>query len=142
MIRRFESGNEAPAAVLTSALYQSLPEAPQPDLADQPGGGRKLLLFSDSRQQAAIFAPYLTTSYRVLQRRRLIYDGLLRAARDGEPVGVDDLEFEVRKFADKAGVFTRQESSGARRRAVQLWIMQELLSVDVRVTLEAADSRE
>ncbi|MEV6493283.1 DEAD/DEAH box helicase, partial [Actinoplanes sp. NPDC051633] len=48
-VRRFESGNEAPAAVLSSALYQALPEAPAPDLADQPGGGRKLLLFSDSR---------------------------------------------------------------------------------------------
>ncbi|MEV6493699.1 helicase-related protein, partial [Actinoplanes sp. NPDC051633] len=82
------------------------------------------------------FAPYLTGSYSALQRRRLIYDGLRRAARDGEPVGVEDLEFEVRKAADKAGVFTRQQGASVRRRAVELWIMQELLSVDIRVTLE------
>ena len=136
IIRRFESGNEAPAAVLTSALYQALPEAPVAEMADQPGGGRKLLLFSDSRQQAAYFAPYLTSSYSALQRRRLIYDGLRRAAAEGEPVGIEDLEFEVRKVADKAGVFTRRQGAAVRRRAVELWIMQELLSVDIRITLE------
>jgi hypothetical protein len=135
-VRRFESGNEAPAAVLTSALYQALPEAPIADLADQPGGGRKLLLFNDSRQQAAYFAPYLTSTYRAIQRRRMIYDGLRRATADGEPVGIDDLAFDVVKVADAAGVFNRRDSRQARQRAAELWIMQELLSVDARVTLE------
>ena len=45
MIRLFESGNEAAAAVLATALYQALP--PADDLAGRPGGGRKLLAFSD-----------------------------------------------------------------------------------------------
>ena len=61
MIRLFESGNEASAAVLATALYQALP--PADDLAGRPGGGRKLLAFSDSRQAAAFFAPYLEASH-------------------------------------------------------------------------------
>ena len=39
----------------------------------------RLLLFSDSRQAAAFFAPYLETSYSAIQHRRLILEGL-RAA--------------------------------------------------------------
>ena len=39
MVRLFESGNEAAAAVLATALYQALP--PDEELADRPGGGRE-----------------------------------------------------------------------------------------------------
>ena len=79
MVRGFESGGDAAASVLSTSLYQSLPPAPDPDQADQPGEGRKLLLFSDSRQAAAFFAPYLETSYETIQHRRLILEGLKRA---------------------------------------------------------------
>ena len=63
LIRLFESGNEAAASVLATALYQELPAAPDPVQQGLPGGGRKLLFFSDSRQTAAYFAPYLEDSY-------------------------------------------------------------------------------
>ena len=77
MIRLFESGNEASAAVLATALYQALPA--DEESAGRPGGGRKLLAFSDSRQAAAFFAPYLESSHALVQQRRLILDGLARA---------------------------------------------------------------
>ena len=53
MVRLFESGDDAAVAVLTTALYQAQPPAANDALADQPGEGRKLLTFSDSRQAAA-----------------------------------------------------------------------------------------
>ena len=81
MVRSFESGGDAAVSVLSTSLYQALPPAPDPEQADQPGEGRKLLLFSDSRQAAAFFAPYLETSYEAIQHRRLILQGL--RARDG-----------------------------------------------------------
>ena len=71
MVRQFETGGDAAASVFTTALYQALPPAEGED-ADQPGEGRKLLLFSDGRQAAAFFAPYLETSYGTIQHRRLI----------------------------------------------------------------------
>ena len=79
MVRQFETGGDAAASVITTALYQALPPADGVE-ADQPGQGRKLLLFSDSRQAAAFFAPYLETSYETIQHRRLILEALSGAA--------------------------------------------------------------
>ena len=83
MVRQFETGGDAAASVITTALYQALPPA-EGEEADQPGEGRKLLLFSDSRQAAAFFAPYLETSYETIQHRRLILDALSSATADDE----------------------------------------------------------
>ena len=100
MVRGFDSGGDAAASVLSTALYQALPPAPDPEQADQPGEGRKLLLFSDSRQAAAFFAPYLQTSYETIQHRRLIVQGLERLRPAGE-VRVPDLAYHVAKAADE-----------------------------------------
>ncbi|WP_326641567.1 DEAD/DEAH box helicase [Streptosporangium sp. NBC_01755] len=135
-IRQFESGNDAAAAVLATALYQDLPPAPDEEAADQPGGGRKLLTFSDSRQQAAFFAPYLENSYTNLQRRRLVLDGLRRATRDDDRVPVEDLVHHVTVAATKAGVFQRKDSKQTKLRAVSLWVMHELVALDDRQSLE------
>ncbi|WP_344856075.1 DEAD/DEAH box helicase [Planomonospora alba] len=136
MIRQFESGNEAAAAVLATALYGALPPDRDEEAADKPGSGRKLLTFSDSRQAAAFFAPYLENSYSTIQRRRLILSGLTRATRDGEPAGIDDLVHHVDKAAVAVGVFERRASKQQRQRDVALWIMQELVAMDDRQSLE------
>ncbi|XVS65520.1 DEAD/DEAH box helicase [Actinosynnema sp. CA-299493] len=136
MVRLFESGNDAAVSVLATALYQAQPPSPDDDLADQPGEGRKLLTFSDSRQAAAFFAPYLESSYSGIQHRSLLLKGLAAAARDDESAGIADLAFHAAKAADLAGVFTRRMSRQQREREVLLWIMQELVSVDDRQSLE------
>ena len=134
MVRLLESGNEAAAAVLATALYQALP--PDEELADRPGGGRKLLTFSDSRQAAAFFAPYLESSHALVRQRRLIMDGLARAtARDAEAT-VDDLIEETAAAAGRAGVFSRRESRQGRRREAARWVMRELVALDERQSLE------
>jgi ATP-dependent helicase YprA (DUF1998 family) len=134
MIRLFESGNEASAAVLATALYQALP--PADDLAGRPGGGRKLLAFSDSRQAAAFFAPYLEASHFVVQQRRLILDGLARATARDATCTVDDLVEETAAVAGEAGVFGRRESRQGRRREAARWVMRELVALDERQSLE------
>ncbi|GGL15910.1 DEAD/DEAH box helicase [Planomonospora parontospora] len=135
-IRQFDSGRDATAAVLATALYQQIPPAPDPETADHPGEGRKLLAFSDSRQQAAFFAPYLETSYSGLQHRRLIMEGLREASENGDPVSVATLVFYVTKAANKAGVFPAKDDDSTRQRAVALWVMRELLALDERQSLE------
>jgi len=135
MVRGFEGGGDAAVSVLSTSLYQALPPAPDPEQADQPGEGRKLLLFSDSRQAAAFFAPYLETSYETLQHRRLILDGLQRAAASGE-VSVGDLAYHVVKAADEAHVFQRKMTAQERQRETALWVMQELVTLEDRQSLE------
>ena len=134
MIRLFESGNEASAAVLATALYQALPA--EPDHADRPGGGRKLLAFSDSRQAAAFFAPYLESSHSLVQQRRLILDGLARATARDATCTVDDLIEGTAAVAGEAGVFSRRESRQGRRRETARWVMRELMALDERQSLE------
>ena len=132
-VRRFESGQDAAVAVVSTALYQALP--PEEEHAAKPGGGRKLLLFSDSRQRAAFFAPYLQNSYGVLQHRRLVWEGLRIAADEGE-IHVDDLIDGVTKAATNVGVFPHRMSPSMKKRDTALWVMQELVAIDDRQSLE------
>lgn len=135
-IRLFEGGNEAAVAVLCTALYQLLPQATDSAQASHPGGGRKLLLFSDSRQAAAYFAPYLADSYGRLQRRRLVYCGALGAAEAGDDARLEDVVYHAAHAATAAGVFQRRDSRQARERQVALWSQQEIVDLDERNTLE------
>ena len=134
VIRQFESGNEAAAAVLTTAFYQALPV--DPAKADRPGGGRKLLTFSDSRQAAAYFAPYLESSHGLVRQRRLILDGLTAATARDASASVDDLIEETTAAAARAGVFARRDSRQQRRRETARWVLRELVAIDERHSLE------
>ncbi len=134
MVRLFETGNEAAAAVLATALYQALP--PDEELANRPGGGRKLLAFSDSRQAAAFFAPYLESSHALVQQRRLILEGLARATAHDADATVDDLIEGAAAAASRAGVFSRRESRQGRRREAGRWVLRELVALDERQSLE------
>ncbi|MEE1752984.1 DEAD/DEAH box helicase [Streptomyces sp. SP18CS02] len=137
MIRLFEAGNEAAVSVLGTALYQALPPATEGPAAALPGQGRKLLFFSDSRQAAAYFAPYLEESYTRIQHRRLITQAVHGgSAGPDDPLHIDDLVAETVRAAAGAGVFTRNDSRRTRERTVALWVMQEVLSLDDRQSLE------
>jgi superfamily II DNA/RNA helicase len=60
VLRDFKSQENAPTAVLAEAVIRNLPfDAEDPDKVDLPANGRNLLVFSDARQRAAFFAPYL-----------------------------------------------------------------------------------
>lgn len=135
-IRLFESGNEAAVSVLSTALYQRLPGADDAVQANRPGGGRKLLLFSDSRQAAAYFAPYFEDSYARFQRRRLIHQGVLDATAAGDEARLEDVTYHASRAADQFGVFERRQSRQARERQVALWAQQELVGIDERNSLE------
>jgi hypothetical protein len=135
MVRQFETGGDAAASVIATALYQALPPADNKVQADQPGQGRKLLLFSDSRQAAAFFAPYLETSYQTIQHRRLILDALTHAAAD-DAAQVDDVAYHLVRAADAAHVFERRMSRQERQRQTALWLMMEVISTDDRQSLE------
>lgn len=75
-IMRPVSGTDALTSVISVAMYEGLPIEPEKEAV--LGEGRKLLTFSDSRQDAAYFAPYLQDTYMELLKRRSIVDSLKR----------------------------------------------------------------
>ena len=127
---------DASGAVITTSLYQNLPASDLPNESQLPGAGRKLLMFSDSRQAAAYFAPYLEDSYARLQRRRLLVQGLLAARADREPVGIEDAVFSTRTAAAEVRQFSRRMTSQQQAREVAPWVMAEVLATDDRQSLE------
>ncbi|HEX5409849.1 MAG TPA: DEAD/DEAH box helicase [Gemmatimonadaceae bacterium] len=134
---RYESGADAPVAVVATDLYQEIPPATDATQQAMVGEGRKLLTFADSRQDAAFFAPYLERTYQRAVRRRLIADAITRmTARDGEGPRLDDLVPEVRKDAERCLVLDPDTSAATHRTAIAKWIMQEVLSFDRRANLE------
>ena len=123
-------------SVIASTLYRSLPAAPDIDL---PGGGRKLLLFSDSRQDAAFFAPYLTRTYQRIIHRRLIVQALASYQQQyaTEPAHVKGLvATPLRRAADEAGVFPHPHDIAEEQRKMSIWLFRELIGVERRIGLE------
>lgn len=135
-VRVFETGSDASGAVIATSLYQNLPPSPNADELDLPGEGRKLLAFSDSRQAAAYFAPYLEGSYGTLQRRRLLAKALIDSESSVNPLMVDDLVFSVRKEAEQYNIFNRRMTAQQQAREVAPWVMAETVSIDDRHSLE------
>ncbi len=131
-VRGLESGGDATGSVLGTALYQNLGGEP----GSPSAAARKLLMFSDSRQSAAYFAPYIETSYARLRRRRLLVQALVEAGADTDPVDVEDLVYELVRVAKAAGEFAPGITKQKQMRQVAPWVMAELVSTDVRQSLE------
>jgi len=102
-----------------------------------PGKRRKLLIFSDSRQDAAFFAPYLERTYNQVLHRRLILSTLLDD-QDGQLglLRMQDIVSRLLRKADAAGLFKQNQSHDERRRTISTWLMQELVALDRRLSLE------
>lgn len=135
-VDRLTLGQDAPVAVLATVLYQSLPPSPHEAHQDLPGTGRKLIVFSDSRQDAAFFAPYLQNTYDAfLDRRRL----MLPFER-GEAEGGTRLHALARTLATEAFLdlfpVTLHSDHQARLQAAWRWIMQEFRTTQSRLSLE------
>ena len=164
LVLRFLTGNDATASVLATSLYQEVPPRPKipqarmgqesdsADLWSLPAepitetsgednapehGGRQLLIFSDSRQDAAFFAPYLHRTYSQILRRRVI----LKVLQDeqekviGNRWCVTDLINPLRKTADRLG-FLIGMSPQQKDAEAWKWVLRELLAIDRRNSLE------
>jgi superfamily II DNA or RNA helicase len=137
IIREISVGQDAPVSVLATALYQSLPAQESGVEEWLPGQGRKLLVFSDSRQNAAFFAPYLAQTYQKILWRRLILQTILGDddGREGM-LRLGDLTRRLLKRAEDASLFDDKESLDARKIVVNTHLMQELAGVENRISLE------
>ncbi|MCL6558103.1 MAG: DEAD/DEAH box helicase, partial [Firmicutes bacterium] len=157
MAWRFIVGTDASASVLASALYQQIvpkkitgargerPIEENDEWAsetavsvDEVGEGqRKLLVFSDSRQDAAFFAPYLNRTYNQIMHRNLIIRTLLenRNKAVANSWRLQDLVAPLGQIAVRAGFF-RGKSPQEQENEVWKWLMHEFLAIDRRLSLE------
>lgn len=164
LVWRFLTGNDATASVLATAQYQEIPcreeparidtivetetagpwtmstQSPPGKLSGSPiadSGKRQLLIFSDNRQDAAFFAPYLERTYGQILRRRIILQ-VLRSERDKVLTNqwrVSDLVNPLQRMAKRLGLFDGLSNQQIEAEAWK-WILNELLAVDRRNSLE------
>lgn len=155
IVSRFLVGTDAAASVLASALYQQIPPKKSKsvvtdselsdwgnpvqqnsDVLDE--GTRKLLVFSDSRQDAAFFAPYFTRTYtRILQRSLIVR--ILKQYEDQIKVNkwrLQDLVIPLQKMATSYklldGLSPQEQQS-----EILKWLFYEFLLMDRYNSLEA-----
>lgn len=100
----FTTGDFALSAVVSDTLYQQLPPAVHAE--ELPGHGRKLLIFSDNRQDAGRFAPYLQYTSQDLLMRWAIYQAL-QESRQG--LSLEELAVQSLKLMNN-GVSLRSEA--------------------------------
>jgi superfamily II DNA or RNA helicase len=141
ILRKLESGGDAAAAVLATDLFRHLPVAVASG-SRLPGGGRKLMVFSDSRQQAAFFAPYIDESYSRILWRKIIIQALSKAeleALSKHDVRMIDLQNHMVQLADDASLFVTQQGANERLKIVAEQLQLEAVSTDRSLNLEGTD---
>jgi hypothetical protein len=128
IVREFIFQKDAPAAVLVTALYQNLEK--------ESVKGKKILTFSDSRQDAAFFAPYLEFTYKRILFRRLIVDALSQN-NPLQDYRLRSLCEDVLKLADGNSVFDLGMDRKEKKKEIWRWILQDFCGVwDRRNSLE------
>lgn len=132
MVSRVQTGQDAPGAVIAAASYQQLPPSKSVETQTLIGEGRKLLTFSDSRQDAAFFAPYLERTYSKMIQRNLIYRTLIKKVT---PTQFEDLLQPIQQLATDFRVLDPMKSSESRRIEVSAWLCRELLATDRRLSI-------
>ncbi|MFZ5810004.1 MAG: DEAD/DEAH box helicase [Chloroflexota bacterium] len=135
VIYRFLTGQDAPVSVLAGTLYKDVPPARKEEERQKPGEGRKMLLFTDSRQRAAFFAPYLQRAQDRQLRRRIMVESLKNLSHD-EPLRFSDWMDILLSQSKKLGVFSHETSYREKRLTVATWLMQEFSGLDKRLSLE------
>ena len=145
VIGRFMMGKDAIPSVLATAIYQQLPDvesegkdtdqrtksddpwAQTPVLgSSSPKSKRNLLIFSDSRQDAAFFAPYLTQTYNKILRRSLIIK-VLEENRDKifrNEWRVTDLISPLQEKVKNLGLFPNQTKQEVQNELTR-WVFYE-----------------
>ncbi len=98
-VTRIHPGDDMMAAFISSSLLEQMPP-PEPPRTKAPLEGKSLLAFSDNRQDAAFFAPYLERISRVEAIRGAMLNVL---DNSDEPIYLDDLKGQVWRSLKRQG---------------------------------------
>lgn len=100
-ITTLHPGDDALAAVATQVLFEVLPNQDDNE-KPKPLGGRKLLVFSDNRQDAAFFAPFFQRTSLNLTLRTCIAQ-VVRENKDGEGLTLRQVRNKVWQLLNDGG---------------------------------------
>ncbi len=109
VVTKFYPGNESLSSVVTQKVLEALPPKAVVDL---PMAGRKLLTFSDNRQDAAFFAPYFQRTANGFAHRAAIIAVLKEADR---AMPFDTLANGVRAYWNRQKSFSYPDRNGKLR---------------------------
>lgn len=109
IISRFYPGNESLSSVITQKVLEALPAQ---TIEQRPASGRKLLTFSDNRQDAAFFAPYFERTGNDFAHRSVVVEAL-KDVDDALPF--DTVANKVRAIWQKRNSFSYPDSNGELR---------------------------
>ena len=170
LIKRFLTANQPATFAVAKSLYDAIPPRPaeykKEDISvsddiffdnffDDPAdedesfavpealadeSGRKLLIFSDNRQEAAFFAGFFEKKYNLIMWRKLILQCLQEAP--DKTLSVPDLIKRVRTAADKKGIYSLDQeryanlSDDKKLEIASSYVMQEFMTPDIQTGLE------
>ncbi|MDD8020086.1 MAG: DEAD/DEAH box helicase [Acidobacteriota bacterium] len=124
IVRKFIFQQDAPTAVLATALFQHIKKK-SPE-------GKKVLVFSDSRQDAAFFAPYFESTHKRLLYRRLIAE-VAKDIDSEDAYTLEKLYNDLLRLAKEVNVLL---PGADERKEIWGWILQEFCALDRRNCLE------
>ncbi|MBT2572335.1 DEAD/DEAH box helicase [Planococcus sp. ISL-110] len=162
-IKLFLSGSDGPAAILTTSLYQQLvldskktiknenitvvndlfedvfnessSEEVLKQVTEDKYEPQKLLVFSDSRQEAAFFAPYLEYTYERDLWRAILYKTIGKYD-ETEPISLKTWAADAYSEALKWDIYTPEMDREERKTIAEEYVMSEFIKGNVRISLE------
>lgn len=153
-IKRFMTANQPSTYILANSLYTMIPpkkivttaiqtvddsffdiEDETKDLEYYDESGRKLLVFSDNRQEAAFFAAYMDNKYNQLMWRRLI---LRELKQTPEGMLLGDLIRKLVKRAKDAVLFPEELTNEEKEILAGTYIMKEFTGFERKQGLEGS----
>lgn len=120
VLQRLYTGPDEPVAEVATTLFQSANR----DHVEKRAPKQKLLTFSDSRQDAAFFAPYLDSLYKASLRRHVMLAAI--EATDG-PMAVPDLATRLAGEIAQRGWLGVNATTGEIQTEAWRWVVGELL---------------
>lgn len=145
IVKQFRTADDPATEVLTRSLYQCIPpnkiKEEEDDLfedvieSDESLEGRKLLVFSDSRQEAAFFASYLQAKYStLLWRKAIIHE--LGNLQQYDDIRIDSLVMAVVKYGKKNNLFDEGMDDVEKQKLIQTILIKEFMDTEPQIGLE------
>lgn len=141
-ISSLHPGDEAVSAVAAQVLLEALPK-PEPDEFSRPLAGRKVLAFSDNRQDAAFFAPFFERTSLDLAVRTGVAGAISGTGGDDAPGFADLTDLVWRRLKPEGRAALKRfrgnnHSRDAARRLLAAHIVAEFCTAGMaRVSLES-----